>query len=78
MKSKLRLPQAPLSEEVKPEFHPAWPRIFRANLNAIREWYRAKDAGHYQGLNVMLEISSSDTINALDLAFEGRTWEPPK
>ncbi len=67
---KARPPAASLNDETF--------RLFHANLNAMREWYRAKaDRGHNYGIYVTLEIAISDVLTALGAAIEGKTWEPP-
>lgn len=49
------------------------------NMRLIREWYRSQPhSGREIGHIVMLELVAADVVSALELAIEGKTWQPPK
>lgn len=53
--------------------------LFDANMNAMREYYRAKDdsGSTMPGLNVSMEMVLGHVLTALRDALNGKTWQPP-
>ncbi len=68
---------ARLAEPPPPNAHETL-KLFRVNLELIREWYhRTPGTGQELGHLVVGELTMANTLAALDAALEGKRWQAP-